>query len=259
MRSATMFGGRDWAPLYRPDGAGPSLRHRVDGPGYCHGMEFVRRHRRAVTLLVLGGLVTVTVLAAPTLWIRVKSNGHIHRVENAPSAPVALVFGAGLSASGAPSPFLAARLDIAARLLDEGKVKVILVSGDNRVKTYDEPTAMRDYLLAKGISDEFIVEDFAGRDTYDSCARAKRIFGVTQVTLVSQAYHLPRAVATCRTLGLEAEGVGDWSARRFAGAWSQGVQRERLAAFKMVWDLVTQRDPVLGPPESGVTDVLNGS
>jgi vancomycin permeability regulator SanA len=219
-------------------------------------MQPVRKRRRALVVVAVCGLVGIVGALAPSAWIKLRTEGHIHRVENAPEAPVALVFGAGLSASGAPSPFLAARLDIAARLLTEGKAKVILVSGDNRVKSYDEPTAMKDYLVAKGLPADRIVADFAGRDTYDSCARAIRIFGVTKATLVSQAYHLPRAVATCRALGVDAEGVGDWSARRYDGAWSQGVLRERLAAFKTVWDLAIHRDPVLGPRETSVTDIL---
>lgn len=222
-------------------------------------MDFLRRRRRALVVALLCGVAGAAVLAAPTVWTKATTDGHIHRLENTRPAPVALVFGAGLSASGAPSPFLAARLDLAASLLASGKVKVILVSGDNRVKNYDEPTAMRDYLIAHGVAADVVVADFAGRDTYDSCYRAKHIFGVDQVTLVSQAYHLPRAVATCRALGLDAEGVGDWSARTFSGAWSHGVQRERLASFKMVWDLVTHQEPVLGPPESGVRDALNRS
>jgi len=71
---------------------------------------------------------------------------------------------------------------------------------------------MADYLVAHGIPAAKVVRDFAGRDTYDSCARAKRIFGVEHLTVVTQTYHLPRAVATCRALGLDAIGVGTPSA-----------------------------------------------
>jgi len=163
--------------------------------------------RWAVTLLAVGGLTAYL----PWLWVLRQSDGHVHRLADAPSADVTLVLGAGLTPSGRPSPYLAARLDVAKALLDAGKTQVILVSGDNRTEDYDEPTAMRDYLVGQGVPAWRIVLDFAGRDTYDSCARAQRIFGVDQLLVVSQGYHVPRAVATCRALGLDAEAVGDWS------------------------------------------------
>ncbi|WP_245617064.1 SanA/YdcF family protein [Knoellia subterranea] len=88
-------------------------------------------------------------------------------------------------------------------------MKVLLVSGDNRTHAYDEPTAMRDYLVEHGVPTEAIVLDFAGRDTYDSCQRAHRIFGVDEVTVISQKYHVGRAVALCRAAGMTTTGVGD--------------------------------------------------
>lgn len=196
---------------------------------------------------------------SPWLWVSAQSSGRVHELAAAPGAPVALVLGAGLNPDGTPSAFLAGRLDVAKALFDTGRARVLLVSGDNRYVSYDEPTAMRDYLVARGVPAERIVRDFAGRDTYDSCARAKRIFGVDRALVVSQAYHLPRAVATCRAVGIDAEGVGDWSAQAFAPEWSSGELRERLAAVKTVWDLVTRRDPVLGPPETSVSEALAGS
>ena len=106
-----------------------------------------RRRRRvlrwAVTLLAVGGLTAYL----PWLWVMRQSDGHVHRLADAPSADVTLVLGAGLTPSGRPSPYLAARLDVAKALLDAGKTQVILVSGDNRTEDYDEPTAMRDYLV----------------------------------------------------------------------------------------------------------------
>ena len=194
----------------------------------------------------------------PWLWVTTGSRGHIHTLEDAPSAPVALVLGAGLNPDGTPSPFLAGRLEVAAGLYESGRVQVVLVSGDNRVVNYDEPTAMRDWLVERGVPASDVVLDFAGRDTYDSCTRAKRIFGVEQVIVVSQGYHLPRAVTTCRTVGLDAQGVGDWTAERYAAVWASGARREKLAAVKTVLDVATGRDPVLGPPETSVQDALAG-
>lgn len=214
-----------------------------------------RRGRRR--RLLLTALVGLAVLAlGPWAWVGLTSRGHVHHVDDAPSAPVALVLGAGLNPDGTPSPFLAGRLEVARALYASGRAQVLLVSGDNRVADYDEPTAMRDWLVGHGIPSDAVVRDFAGRDTYDSCVRAKRIFGVDRALVVSQGYHLPRAVTTCRAVGLDAEAVGDWTARRYPTQWSGGQRREVLAAWKTVVDLVTGRDPVLGPVETSVQDAL---
>ncbi|MCA0178443.1 MAG: YdcF family protein [Actinobacteria bacterium] len=206
--------------------------------------------------LVVGAATASLAVGGANLWISRESAGDRYAVADAPTRPVALVLGAGLTASGDPTPYLAYRLDIAKQLFDEGKVEVLLVSGDNRTHSYDEPTAMADYLVAHGIPATKIVRDFAGRDTYDSCARAKRIFGVDALTVVTQDYHLPRAVATCRALGIDAIGVGDTEGRKYADAWASGSRREKLAAVKALWDIRTARDPVLGNRETGVQDAL---
>lgn len=217
-----------------------------------------RRHRRRrLVLLGVGALALVAMVAlGPWAWVSIASRGHLHRVDNAPSAPVALVLGAGLNPDGTPSAFLAGRLEVARALYSSGRARVLLVSGDNRVADYDEPTAMRDWLTAHGVPADAVVRDFAGRDTYDSCARARRIFGVDRVLVVSQGYHLPRAVTTCRALGLDAEGVGDWTARQYRAQWAAGARREVVADAKAVIDVVSGRDPVLGPVETTVQDAL---
>ena len=215
-----------------------------------------RRWVRLVSVPVVLGMVAVLV---PWAWVLIASVGRVQDatdVADAPEAPVALVLGAGLQ-GGRPSPYLAARLDAAAALYESGKVRVLLVSGDNRTHAYDEPTAMRDYLVAHGVPTEAVVLDFAGRDTYDSCQRAHRIFGVDEVTVISQRYHVGRAVALCRAAGMTTHGIGDTSMRdRFPREWWIGWVREKLANLKAVGDVVTGRDPVLGPKEPGVQDAL---
>lgn len=222
------------------------------GPGVGSRWRASRRWRR----VLVAGVLLVGLAFAPWLWVLAESRGGVHRIEDAPSAPVALVLGAGLKPDGTPTPFLVGRLEVARALYAAGRVQVILVSGDNRVTTYDEPTAMRDWLVANGVPEADVVRDFAGRDTYDSCSRALRIFGVTDLIVVSQGYHLPRAVATCRALGVETQGVGDWTAEQYASTWANGALREKAAAVKTVWDLVSGRDPVLGAVETSVTDAL---
>jgi vancomycin permeability regulator SanA len=195
-------------------------------------------------------------LAGSISYVRLTAADHLYSEDEVPAAPVALVLGARVYPNGTPSPFLAARLDLAHRLYSAGKVRVVLVSGDNMAKEYNEPDAMRTYLINAGMPAEAVVTDYAGFDTYDSCARALRIFGVEQLIVVTQSYHLPRAVATCRALGVDATGVGDDRVRRFSRAWIQGVLRDQLACVKTVIDLVTRREPVLGPRETSVMEAL---
>jgi vancomycin permeability regulator SanA len=197
----------------------------------------------------------IGLLAGSVGFVRLTSAAHLHPPESVPPAPVALVLGAQVYPSGTPSPFLAARLDLAHRLYRDGKVRVVLVSGDNMAPEYNEPDAMRDYLISAGMPPEAVIADYAGFDTYDSCARARRIFGVDQLVVVTQGYHLPRAVATCRALGVDATGVGDYTQQN-TRSWRRGSIRDQLACVKTVIDLLTGRDPVLGQRETSVDDAL---
>jgi vancomycin permeability regulator SanA len=203
------------------------------------------------------GLLGLAALSGSVAFVRASAAGHIFAEADVPAAPVALVLGAQVNPDGSPSAFLAARLDLAKRLFDAGRVRVILVSGDNMAREYDEPTAMLSYLVTRGVPADKIVADYAGYDTYDSCSRARRIFGVNELIVVSQSYHVPRAVATAVRLGLRVSGVGDDSARRYARAWRSGALRDQFACVKTVIDLLTRRDPVLGPHENGVENALS--
>ncbi|GAB3081305.1 SanA/YdcF family protein [Micromonospora schwarzwaldensis] len=221
-------------------------------------------HRRAVRLLrrlilvgAAGAVLLAVVTAASVAWVRGDADGHVFTAADVPDAPVALVLGAKVEPDGAPSPFLAARLEIARQLFAAGKVKVVLVSGDHMNWDYDEPDAMRRWLVDRGVPAEKVVLDHAGFDTYDSCARARRIFGVRRATVVTQAFHLPRAVALCRHLGVAANGVGDDTARRYAQQWRISSAREYGASVKAAVDVLSGRDPVhLGRRETGVDDAL---
>ncbi|REE96942.1 vancomycin permeability regulator SanA [Thermomonospora umbrina] len=192
----------------------------------------------------------------PTAWVHADSAPYRTSVEGASPAPVALVLGAA-AWGDRPSPFLAGRLDVAARLYREGKVKVLLVSGDNSRRDYDEPTVMYDYLRSQGIPGDRIVRDYAGFDTWDSCVRAKKVFGVDRAIVVTQTFHLPRAVALCRSAGVRAQGVGHDTMKDFATTTRYGYVREGLASFKALTDIATERRPrFLGPREPGVHRAL---
>ncbi len=204
-------------------------------------------------LFVVAGVVGL----GPTGYALAASEGRTTTVEQAPTKSVAIVFGAGLWSNGKPMPYLAARLDLAAQLYEAGRVKAILVSGDNRHASYNEPDAMRAYLIKKGIPARKVVADYGGVDTYATCVRAHRVFGATEAILTSQTYHLPRAIATCRSVGVDAWGVGDDSVKRNATEWRQDSLREWPANLKMAWDLLSGRQPLLGPTETSLQQAMN--
>lgn len=147
--------------------------------------------------LFLGLVVYVSVVTTP----------YIHTSEHVPSAEVAMVLGASVTSKGVLSPVLKQRADKAAELYEGGKVTKILVTGDDGTKEHNEVYPVGKYLLALGIPQEDIFLDHAGFDTYSSMYRAREVFGVTSVLIVSQYFHLPRAVFIARSLGLDAEGV----------------------------------------------------
>ncbi|GAB3622523.1 ElyC/SanA/YdcF family protein [Mariniluteicoccus endophyticus] len=213
------------------------------------------RRRLAIGAVSVVGLAVAGV-GVPWLVVQGYAAGRTHHsAAQAPQRDVALVLGAQIYPDGTPSPFLKGRLDMALDLYRAGKVKVVVVSGDNGEEHYNEPDGMRNYLIRHGIPASKVVADYAGFDTYDSCVRAKRIFGVERLTIVTQDYHVPRAVATCRMVGVDAIGAGDTSQHgtRF---YPIGRAREVPANLKTFWDVLSRRTPTLGPHETGVEDAL---
>ncbi len=162
---------------------------------------------------------------------------------------VAIVFGAGYWPNGALSLILRERLDAAIELYEAGRVEKLLFSGDNRIVEYNEPGRMLAYALEQGVPREDIVLDYAGRRTYDTCYRARDIFGLSSATLVTQRYHLPRALETCRALGLEVVG---YSANLYEhrGFYLIRYRLREIPALWLAWweTRVTHPTPVLGEP-----------
>ena len=152
--------------------------------------------------------------------------------------------------NGTATPVLQDRVQTAANLYFAGKVEKLLMSGDNRFVDYNEPAVMREVALSLGVPDEAIVLDYAGRRTYDTCYRAKAIFGVTEAILVTQAFHLPRAIYECNRLGVDSVGVeADLRIYRKSSLlyWNM---RELLATVAALWDVnISHPVPVLGNPE----------
>jgi SanA protein len=186
----------------------------------------------------------------PRLLTSMHAWARLYDLESVPAKPIAIVFGAGLRRDGTPTPVLRDRVAAAANLYFSGKAEKLLMSGDNRFIEYNEPGSMRDYAVALGVPEEAIVLDYAGRRTYDTCYRAKAIFGVQSAILVTQNFHLPRALYLCSALGIDAAGVpADLRAYRpYALAWWN--LRELPATLVALWEVhVTRPLPVLGNPE----------
>lgn len=195
-------------------------------------------------------------VAGCSAWAAASASGRAFTVATVPTHDVAIVFGAQVYDDGTPAPFTAARLDLGASLFAAGKARVLVVSGDNRATHNFETTSMRRYLEAKGVPASKIVEDTSGQDSYDTCIRARDTFGITSAILVSQTYHLPRAITACRGLGVDAVGVGDDSVKNL-DFWPVGVAREFPANVKLARDLITRRPPaVADPPSTAVADAL---
>lgn len=211
--------------------------------------------RFLIRLAAALSLVSLLVLFLPRLVTALFAMPRMYSVEEAPTRSVAVVFGAGLWRDGSPTPVLRDRVATAADLYFAGKVQKLLMSGDNTTIYYNEPAAMRQYALDLGVADEDIVLDYAGRRTYDTCYRAKAIFGVEDALLVTQNFHLPRALYTCRVLGLEADGVladRRQYTRRSLVWWNL---RELPATLTMLVEVhLTRPIPVLGTPEPIILD-----
>ncbi len=201
-------------------------------------------------LLLHGFLLGLALLLAPFVWrkgIQWVYGRSIYTAEDVPADTVAIVFGAAIYGNGRLSPILRDRMDTAVQLYKAGTVQKIIVSGDNRFEDYDEPTAMMEYAIERGVAAEDVQPDYAGRRTYDTCYRAREIFQLESAILVTQRFHLPRALFTCQQLGIEVAGVAsDPQLYRDAG-WYE--VRETLATAVALWDVIREQPaPVLGDP-----------
>ena len=195
---------------------------------------------KAVRIVLLGGAVLV--LAAAVLLLGAdhqvkKAASFVYtRIEEVPAREYGLLLGTSrVVRGGFLNEYFYRRIRAAVRLHKAGKVKKIIVSGDNRRKGYNEPQDMKEALMAEGVPEEAILMDFAGFRTLDSVIRARNVFGVTTFTVISQKFHCERAVYLARAKALDAVGFAaeEVPARfRFKNAF-----REPLARVKAFLDL----------------------
>lgn len=194
-----------------------------------------------MTTLALFLALPIVALLLPRGYVLLRYRGQIHDVGQAPPRPVAIVFGAGLRRSGAPTPVLSDRVTAAADLYRSGRAGRLIFSGTARGANYDEPAAMRDLALSLGVPAEAIVLDRGGTRTRETCARARDLFDVEQALLVSQRYHLPRALTLCQAIGIQAEGASADLRRYSLRARSLWELREIPATFVAVWESIWLR------------------
>ncbi len=232
-----------------------SARHPLRPSGWRQRERAIRRVLWIGLALALVGSVVV---GGPLAWTRMSASGHIFDESGVPAAPVVIVFGAELrpDASG-PKPILAGRLDLTVRLVQSGKAKAVLVSGDGRGSSGDEVSVMTDYLVAKGVDPARIAIDPYGLDTFDTCRRAHDVFGVDRAILATQSFHLYRAVTLCRHAGIDAAGVPASCDPCSLGTLIRNRSRDALAAVKAAIDVARDRPPAVeSPPNRAVADIL---
>ena len=208
--------------------------------------------RFAIPLLILTSVLTSIAL---NYYVRLATSNYLRTdLAEVPAKPIAIVFGAGIWEDGTPTPMLADRVQAAIDLYKAGRVGKLLMTGDNSSPDYNEVKVMQEYAEKQGVPANDITLDYAGFSTYESCYRAKEVFGITQAVLVTQNFHLPRAVYTCRQLGVEAIGLGtpDWG--KFRGDTMVRYSfREFLAVLKALWEVrVTRPKPTFLGPFEGI-------
>lgn len=216
-----------------------------------HEKEQHRRFRRRKYSALFLVILAVLLAFGPFAAVYYKSRDYrvtANEISQLEPRPIAIVFGAGVWPDGTPTPYLQNRLDTAVQMAQADKVQKILVSGDNSSIHYNEPAAMQRYLESQGVEADRIVQDFGGLNTYDTCYRAKSVFEVEKAYLVTQAYHLPRAVMTCRVIGVDSVGVAAISkGRDYTASY---IARELASIYKAAGELMFRPEPLIkGQPE----------
>lgn len=192
-------------------------------------------------------LLVLAVSVWTIIHIRTEAGDYLYvNTDAVPPAKVAIIFGASVH-QNTLSSVLEDRVQTGIELYQKGKVRKLLMSGDNRFRSYNEPVAMRRYAVSNGVPVQDIVLDYAGRNTYDSCYRAKAIFGVDSAVLVTQTYHLPRALYTARALGIDAVGVSA-DHHTYPGQAYYSLREQFALLYGWVKVHVTKPVPILGSP-----------
>ncbi|PTX42458.1 SanA protein [Christiangramia gaetbulicola] len=202
----------------------------------------MRRLKKFILFSVIGlVLIIFTILGLEAIFKR-QTNDLIYRdISAVPNAKTVIVLGASVHADGKLSPILKDRVDTAIKLFRNDKVDNFLVTGDHRTEDYNEVAAMVGYLEENGIGKDLIISDHAGLDTYDSMYRAGNVFGIENAIVVTQEFHLPRALFIASNLGFNY--IGFTADQRAYQTEYRLKQREKLANFKALWEVLLRKEP----------------
>ncbi|HSI74092.1 MAG TPA: ElyC/SanA/YdcF family protein [Fimbriimonas sp.] len=221
-------------------------------PNFTRFLRLSTKAKRRI-LFGAGGLIAASSLFIlyTNQLVASASQGRIYLVAtDVPQTRVALVLGTAPMVSGRPNAYFVRRISAAAELYRSGRIEKILVSGDNGRRGYDEPTAMKNALMARGVPAEDVTCDFAGFHTLDSIIRAKEVFGLEKCVIVTDDFHLPRALYTAQQKGLSAIG---FQTESFATPASTRLQIREVGSRLLVWldcNVLNSQPKFLGPHES---------
>ncbi len=193
-------------------------------------------------LLLLAALVPFCLFAF--LSYRYSSRTY-KNVDEAPTVHTALVLGAGLNrAATVASPILTDRINAAVALYRKGKIKKILMSGDNRFLDYNEPEVMKKLAMNLGVPAQDIATDLAGRRTYDSCWRAKNIFSQNEIIVVTQSFHMTRTLFLCQSMGMKSWGLIADEPRYTPFQWLYWQMRDVVSFYLSLIDVYVHHPSV---------------
>lgn len=212
-------------------------------------LKFLKNTIPIITLRFIDVLfLLLFIIFAANNIIENEAKNTYNSVQKIPSNNTCLVLGTSKYVKrGYLNKYYTYRLDAAERLYKQGKVKFIIVSGDNGSKHYDEPTNMKNDLVARGIPSQKIYIDYAGFRTLDSVVRSKKIFGQNSITIVSQQFHNERAIFIAKRNGIKAIGYNAKGVSKRYGL--KTMLREKLARVKVLIDVAICKGPkFLGDP-----------
>jgi SanA protein len=192
-------------------------------------------------------VVLVLLVVGSNAYILLSTSGEsTSKVADVPVEPVAIVPGALVQPDGKLSVMLGDRVRQAARLWHAGKVRKILVSGDHHTWAYDEPDTMRKALVRRGVTPRDIFEDHAGFDTWATMVRARAIFGIDRAVVVTQGFHMPRALFLADQAGIDATGLTS-DLHAYGYQLKKSEVREVLSRVKAIADVTLDTPAMAGP------------
>jgi vancomycin permeability regulator SanA len=207
--------------------------------------------RRLLNLFVILAIIGAAIVLTVNIIMLTATSGRIITTEEAAAldADCILVLGAGVRDDGSPSHMLRDRIDTGLTLYEAAASPKLLMSGDHGRVEYDEVNVMRDRALDAGVPSADIFMDHAGFSTYDSLYRTRDIFGAKKIIIVTQKYHLPRALYIAKSLGLDAYGVSA-DLNRYYGQLGRDIREAAARAKDMLYCIIKPQPVVLGEPIS---------